>query len=130
MLISTAAISSNPPYDIVLYTRKDLLDLIRKHHNANLLIALCWYSTGFNPNEITSDRYGIAQVKLEHAQAFIPGIDPQKLLDPTICIPIASYLLDKLGLVQYAGYELAHCLIAIQGLSQWLEQHDAESLPK
>jgi hypothetical protein len=101
----------------VLYTRRELLDMMQQQDNAALLIALAWQVTRFNPNEIAGERYGLCAIHIKHAR----GIEPLQLLNPIVSIPLASDLLTTLGLVQYCDYELAHLLVPIQALADSLK---------
>ena len=116
----------------MLLSRADIRDLVNSEPQdmQALLLALIWHATRGNPNVIDGTRYGIALLDLQHAQAMGFTGAPERLLDPSVSIPLASACLRKLGLVQYAGFELAPLLMPILALSreiEYLRAHPSEA---
>ena len=107
----------------MLYNRAELVALIRQQPDElqPLLTALAWFASRGNPNSIENGRIGLCSVPLELAIANGVQITESELLEPRNNIPIAAHLIQRCGLLEFLGRELAPQFHSIMQLATWLD---------
>lgn len=113
----------------MLYSRSEIVELVRaqpKELQATL-ISLIWFASKGNPSEQNGDRYGLLQLDTNQLKFHNLPSDPAALLDPDRNIKLGAQLLERIGLVEFAGRNLAPQLPAIISLAAWLDSEPSQS---
>jgi hypothetical protein len=114
----------------VLYSRHEIVELVQAEapELRSLLIAIMYFASRGNPNEVTGNRYGLLQIDLSQArEAGFTGL-PNELLAPETNVQLGAQLLIKHGLVCFCGRALAPQIPAILQLQAYLEQENARQV--
>lgn len=112
----------------MLYSRHEIVELVHEvcPEMQELIISLMWHASKADPNLVsvngTNERYGLLQIDLTQARAHGFIAQPSELLDPPTNIRIGSELLSRLGLLVFAGRELAPQIPSIMSLEKFLRE--------
>src|SRR5215475_4455817 len=109
----------------MLYSRHDIVELVQAQpkHLQSTLLALIWFASKGSPLEANGNRYGLLQLDLNQLKFHGYQATPHDLLNPATNIELGAKLLDRIGLLELAGRNLAPQLPAIIALANYLERH-------
>jgi len=93
----------------------------------SLLIAIMYFASKGDPNVVTGNRYGLLQIDLTQARNNGFTGEANQLLEPEINVQLGAQLLIKLGLVQFAGRDLAPQIPAILQMENFLARNTEDN---